>query len=112
MWAFSSASFERARVCTPLCLTRLSWPPVTWGLMHAALDTYTDESVLYTNYYEATIPFEHGKSWGRRLEFSTKTKLQYAQRSRTPTGGAKSVEISLHDLDGREILLKENAVQR
>ena len=26
------------------------------------------------------------------------------------SGGAKSVEISLHDLDGREVLLKENAI--
>ena len=27
-----------------------------------------------------------------------------------PTGGAKSVELSLHDLGGREVLLKKNVI--
>ena len=49
----------------------------------------------------------HGEG---ELQFSTKTKLQDAQGNRIPTGGAKSVEISLRDLDGREVLLKENAI--
>ena len=46
---------------------------------------------------------------GKELQFNTKTQLQDAQRNPIPTQGAKSVEISLHDLDGREVLLKQNA---
>ena len=49
----------------------------------------------------------HGKG---ELQFSTKTKLQDAQGNRIPTGGANSVEISLHDLDGREVALKKNVI--
>ena len=44
---------------------------------------------------------DHGEG---QLEFSTKTKLQDAQGSCIPTRCAKSAEISLHDLDGREDL--------
>ena len=40
------------------------------------------------------------------LQFGAKTKLQDAQGNRAPTGGAKSVEISLRDLDGLEVLPK------
>ena len=50
---------------------------------------------------------DHGEG---ELQFSAKTKLQDAQGNRIPTGGAKSVVISLHDLGGREVLLKENAI--
>ena len=46
---------------------------------------------------------DHGEG---ELQLSAKTKLQDAQGNRIPTGGAKSVEISLQDLDGREVLLK------
>ena len=46
---------------------------------------------------------DHGEC---EVEFSTKTQLQDAQGNRIPTGGAKSVEISLRDLDGHEVLLK------
>ena len=49
---------------------------------------------------------DHGEGG---LQFSTKTKLQDAQGNRILTG-AKSVENSLHDIDGREVLLKENAI--
>ena len=38
------------------------------------------------------------------------TKLQDAQGSCIPTRCAKSAEISLRDLDGREVLLKENVI--
>ena len=44
------------------------------------------------------------------LQFSTKTKLQDAQGNRIPRGGAKSVDISLPERDGREVLLKENVI--
>ena len=37
-------------------------------------------------------------------EFSAKTKLQDAQGNRIPRQGAKRVEISLRDLDGREVV--------
>ena len=47
----------------------------------------------------------HGEG---ELEFSTKTKVQDAQKNRILAGGAESVDISLRDLDGREALLKEN----
>ena len=46
---------------------------------------------------------DHGEG---ELEHSAKTKLQDAQGNRIPTGGAKSVEIFLRDLDGRAVLLK------
>ena len=51
---------------------------------------------------------------GEELEFNAKTKLLDARQNRVLTGDAKSVEISLRDLDGREVLLKENgsSVQR
>ena len=46
------------------------------------------------------------------LEFKSATKLQAAQGNKLypRRGGAKSVEISLRDIDGREVLLKENVV--
>ena len=50
---------------------------------------------------------DHGDG---ELQFSTKTKLQDAKGNRTPTKIAKRVEISLRDLDGREVLLKENVI--
>ena len=50
---------------------------------------------------------DHGEG---ELQVSTKTRLQDAQRNRIPTGSAKRVEMSLRDLDGREVLLKENAI--
>ena len=49
----------------------------------------------------------HGKG---ELQFSAKTKLQDAQGSRIPPEDAKCVEISLRDLDGREVPLKENVI--
>ena len=50
---------------------------------------------------------DHGEG---ELQFSTKTKLQDAQGKRTPSGGATGVETFLRDLDGREVLLKENVI--
>ena len=47
---------------------------------------------------------------GEELEFNAKTKLLDARQNRVLTGNAKSVEISLRDLDGREVLLKENVI--
>ena len=34
--------------------------------------------------------------------------IQDAHKNRIPVGGAKSVEISLRDIDGHEVLLTEN----
>ena len=44
------------------------------------------------------------------LYFNSATKLQDAQRNRIPSGGKKSVAIFLRDIDGREVLLKENVI--
>ena len=53
----------------------------------------------------ALLPLSMAVHGEGELEFSTKTK-----GNRIPTGGARSVEISLRDLDGREVLLKENVI--
>ena len=50
---------------------------------------------------------DHGEG---ELQFSAKTKLQGAQGNRIPTGGGKSVEIPMRDLDGRDVLLKEHVI--
>ena len=58
----------------------------------------------------ALFPFSMADHGEGEIQFSTKTKIQHAQGNRIPTGGAKSVEMSSRDLDGREVLLKENAI--
>ena len=50
---------------------------------------------------------DHGEG---ELEFNAATKLQDAQGNRIRNGGMQSVEISLHDIDGHEVLLKENVI--
>ena len=56
----------------------------------------------------ALFPLSMADHGAGGLHFSAKTKLQDAQGNRIPREGGKSVEISLRDLDGREVLLKEN----
>ena len=55
----------------------------------------------------ALFPLSMANRGEGELEFSAKTRLQDAQGNRIPTRGAKSVEVSLLDVDGREVLLKE-----
>ena len=57
----------------------------------------------------ALFPLSVADRGERELQFSAKTKLQDAQGNRIPTGGAKSVEFSLQDLGGGEVLLKEKS---
>ena len=50
---------------------------------------------------------DHGEG---ELQFSAKTRLEDTQGNRILIGGAKCVEISLYDFDGREVLPKENVI--
>ena len=58
----------------------------------------------------ALLPLRNANHVGGELEFSAKTNLQDVQGNHIPTRDAKSLELSLHDLDGREVLLKENVI--
>ena len=58
----------------------------------------------------ALFPLSMAHRGEGELEFSTKTKLQDVQGNRIPAGIATSVEVSLRDLAGREVLPKENVI--
>ena len=66
--------------------------------------------IIYSGADVALFPLSVADHAEGEQRFSTKTKPQDAQGNRIPTGGAKSFELSLRDLDGREVLPKEKAI--